>query len=235
MRRRARTIFPARYVEYVPSESPVPTGFFRGVGPNHNVTVIEGFIDEVAVKLGKDPFEFRRGLLAQNPRATAVLEKAAAGIGWGRKLPPRNGLGIAVVAAWESFMALAVQTEVDREGRVHLRRLVAAIDCGQPINPDTIVAQAQGGVIFGLTAALYGRITIDRGRVVQGNFHDYPMLRLHEVPPFDVHVIASGAKPGGIGEIGATLPSPALLNAVYAATGRRLRQLPLDPALLAGA
>ncbi|MEJ0100448.1 MAG: xanthine dehydrogenase family protein molybdopterin-binding subunit [Pseudomonadota bacterium] len=222
--------FPARYVEYVPSESPVPTGFFRGVGPNHNVTVIEGFIDEVADKLGKDPVEFRRGLLTNNPRLGAVMEKVATGIGWGKSLPRGQGMGIAVVNAWESFMALALQVEADGDGRIRLRRIVAAIDCGQPINPDGIAAQVQSGVVFGLTSALYGRITVSNGRVMQSNFHDYPMLRMNEVPQFDVHVIPSTEKPGGIGEIGATLPAPALLNAIFSATGKRIRQLPLDPA-----
>jgi isoquinoline 1-oxidoreductase subunit beta len=223
---------PGKYVEYVPSESPVPTGFYRGVGPNHNTTVIEGFMDELARHVRKDPFEFRRSMLKQNPRAQAVLEKAAQMIDWGRSLPKRSGQGIAVAASWESFLALAVEVAVDDAGHVELQRIAAAIDCGHPINPDGIVAQIQSGVIFGFTAALYGRITVSRGRVNQSNFHDYPILRMHEVPPFDVHILDSTEKPGGIGEIGTTLPGPALLNAIHAATGKRLRQLPLDTSLL---
>jgi len=225
--------FPSKYIEYVPCESPVPTGFFRGVGANHNTCVIEGFIDEVANHLSKDPFEFRRSLLTQNPRALAVLERVAHEINWGRQLLPRHGHGIAVIASWDSFMALALEVGIDENGRVSLQRLVAALDCGQQINPDGIVAQTQSGVIFGLTSALYGRITVEAGRIQQSNFHDYPMVRIHEVPRFDVHLIESHEKPGGVGEIGTTLASPALLNAVYAATGKRIRQLPLDPPLLA--
>ncbi len=166
----------------------------------------------------------------QQPALRTVLEKVAHRHRLGSSLPRGQGMGLAVVNSWESFMALALHVQVDGEGRIRLQRIVAAIDCGQPINPDGIVAQVQGGVVFGLTSALYGRITVARGRVMQGNFHDYPMLRMNEVPQFDVHVITSTEKPGGIGEIGATLPAPALLNAIFAATGRRLRQLPLDPA-----
>jgi isoquinoline 1-oxidoreductase beta subunit len=227
--------FAAKYVEYVPSEGPVPTGFFRGVGPNHNTCVVEGFMDELAGFLGKDPYEFRRSLLAKNPRARAVLELVAQKIGWGRALPDRHGHGIAVVDAWGSYAALAVEVAVDKDGQVTLRHLVAAVDCGQQINPDGIEAQLQSGVIFGMTAALHGRITVASGRVVQSNFHDYPLLRMFEVPPFEVHLIASHESPGGIGEIGTTLPSPALLNAIHAATGKRLRQLPVNMALLARA
>jgi isoquinoline 1-oxidoreductase subunit beta len=225
--------FAAKYVEYVPSEGPVPTGFFRGVGPNHNTTVVEGFMDELADFLAKDPYQFRRSLLTHNPRALAVLDTVAGKIGWGRTLPQGNGHGIAVVDAWGSYAALALEVSVAKSGQVTLRHLVAAVDCGQQINPDGIEAQLQSGILFAMTAALYGRITIEKGRVVQSNFHDYPLLRMFEVPRFEVHLIASGDKPGGVGEIGTTLPAPALLNAIHAATGKRLRQLPVDMAALA--
>ncbi len=153
-------------------------------------------------------------------------------IGWGRTLPQGSGFGIAVVDAWGSYAALAPEVSVAKSGQVALRHLVAAVDCGQQINPDGIEAQLQSGILFGMTAALHGAITIENGRVVQSNFHDYPLLRMFEVPRFEVHLIASEDKPGGVGEIGTTLPSPALLNAIHAATGKRLRQLPVDMAAL---
>jgi isoquinoline 1-oxidoreductase subunit beta len=225
---------PNLHVEYVRAEPPaVVTGFWRGVGPNNNVFAIECFIDELARKAGKDPIAFRRDMLGSNPRLKAALDLVAEKSGWGKSLPARVGRGVSVQPAFGSFIATVVEAEVDDDGEVYLRRVTSAVDTGIAVNPDTIVAQLQGGLIFGLTAALYGEITIERGRVQQSNFNDYRMLRIDEVPKIDVHVIKSFENPGGIGETGATAGPPALRNALYAATGIALRRLPIDRAALA--
>jgi isoquinoline 1-oxidoreductase beta subunit len=220
---------PNLQVEYVRAEPPaVPTGFWRGVGPNNNVFAIECFMDELARKAGKDPVEFRLGMLGKNPRLKAALELVAEKSGWGQQLPARTGRGVSVQPSFGSFIATVVEAEVDDSGGVKLRRVTSAVDTGIAVNPDTIVAQLQGGLIFGLTAALYGEVTIDKGRVQQSNFNNYRMLRIDEVPRIDVHVIGSGEDPGGIGETGVTAAPPALRNAIYAATGVALRRMPID-------
>ncbi|HLN38281.1 MAG TPA: molybdopterin cofactor-binding domain-containing protein [Xanthobacteraceae bacterium] len=225
---------PNLQVEYVRAEPPaVPTGFWRGVGPNNNVFAIECFIDELARKAGKDPVEFRRGMLDNNPRLKAALDLVAEKSGWGQPLPARTGRGVSVQPSFGSFIATVVEAEVDDKGEVYLRRVTSAVDTGIAVNPDTIVAQLQGGLIFGLTAALYGEVTIAKGRVQQSNFNDYRMLRIDQTPPIEVHVIDSGADPGGIGETGVTAGPPALRNAIYAATGVALRRLPIDRRALA--
>jgi isoquinoline 1-oxidoreductase subunit beta len=222
-------------VEYVRNEPPaVPTGFWRGVGPNNNVFAIESFMDELAKKANKDPVAFRRGMLDKSPRLKAALELAATKAGWGNPLPARTGRGIAVQVAFGSFIATVAEAEVDGNGDVRVRRMVSAVDTGIAVNPDTVVAQLQGGLIFGLTAALYGNITIAKGRVQQSNFNDYRMLRINETPQIEVHLIKSGEAPGGIGETGATAAPPALGNALFAATGIRLRRLPIDRDVLSG-
>lgn len=226
---------PNMRVEFVQHEPPaVPTGFWRGVGPNNNVFAIESFMDELAKKAGKDPLEFRLAMLDKTPRLKAALELAAKRAHWGEALPPRVGRGIAAQVAFASFIATIAEAEVDHDGEVRVRRMTCVVDTGIAVNPDTIVAQLQGGLIFGLTAALFGEITIDRGRVQQSNFHDYRMLRMDETPVIDVHVIKSGEAPGGIGETGTTAAPPALRNAIYAATGIPLRRLPIDRDILAG-
>ncbi len=225
---------PNRTVEYVRAEPPaVTTGFWRGVGPNNNVFAIECFMDELARKAGMDPIDFRRGMLGNNPRLKAALDLVAEKSGWGKPLPPRTGRGVCVQPSFASFIATVVEAEVDDHGEVHLRRVTSAVDTGIAVNPDTIVAQLQGGLVFGLTAALYGEITLDKGRVRQSNFNDYRMLRIDQVPNIDVHVIKSSANPGGIGETGCTAGPPALRNAIYAATGVALRRLPIDRAAIA--
>ncbi|PKU25162.1 xanthine dehydrogenase family protein molybdopterin-binding subunit [Telmatospirillum siberiense] len=222
-------------VDYVRDEPPaMPTGFWRGVGPNNNVFAIESFMDELARKAGKDPVAFRRDMLGKAPRLQAVLDLAAAKAGWGNPLPPRMGRGIALQTSFGSYIATVAEAEVDEAGEIRVRRIVSAVDTGIVVNPDTVVAQVQGGLIFGLTAALYGEITIDRGRVQQSNFHDYRMLRIDQTPAIEVHLIKSGEAPGGIGETGTTAAPPALGNAIFAATGVRLRRLPIDRSLLAG-
>jgi isoquinoline 1-oxidoreductase beta subunit len=222
------------HVDYVRDEPPgVPVGFWRGVGPNSNVFAIETFMDELAHKHSQDPVAFRRAHLEKAPRYKAALELVAEQSGWGKPLPPRVGRGVSLSGAFGSYLATVVELEVDAAGEVRLRRVVSAVDTGIIINPDTVVAQLQGGIVFGLTAALYGRIDIDRGRVQQSNFHDYRMLRINQVPEIEVHLIQSEEMPGGIGEAGTTSAPPAFTNALFAATGVRFRNLPIDQALLA--
>jgi isoquinoline 1-oxidoreductase beta subunit len=225
---------PNIHVDYVRAEPPaVPTGFWRGVGANNNVFAIECFMDELARKAGKDPVEFRRSMLGKNPRLLAALNLAAEKSNWGQPLPPRVGRGVCVQPSFASFIATVVEAEVDEQGEVRLRRVTSAVDTGIAVNPDTIAAQLEGGLIFGLTAALYGEITIEKGRVQQSNFNDYRMLRINQAPKIDIHVIKSGEVPGGIGETGVTASSPALRNAIFAATGVALRRLPIDRKLIA--
>jgi isoquinoline 1-oxidoreductase beta subunit len=225
---------PNFHVEYVQAEPPaVPTGFWRGVGPNNNVFAVECFMDELARKAGKDPVDFRRSMLGKQPRFLNVLNLAAEKANWGQPLPARVGRGVCVQPSFASFIATVVEAEVDEHGEVLLRRVTSVVDTGIAVNPDTVMAQLEGGLIFGLTAALYGEITIDKGRVQQSNFHDYRMLRIDQVPKIDVHVVKSGEPPGGIGETGVNAGPPALRNAIYAATGVALRRLPIDRALIA--
>jgi isoquinoline 1-oxidoreductase beta subunit len=225
---------PNLQVEFVRAEPPgVPTGFWRGVGPNNNVFAIECFMDELARKAGKDPVEFRRLMLGSQPRFLAALNLAAEKSNWGQPLPARVGRGVCVQPSFASFIATVVEAEVDEQGEVHLRRVTSAVDTGIAVNPDTVMAQLEGGLIFGLTAALYGEITIDKGRVQQSNFNDYRMLRIDQAPKIDVHIIKSGEAPGGIGETGVTAGPPALRNAILAATGIALRRLPIDRSLIA--
>ena len=222
-------------VEVVRCEPPaVPTGFWRGVGPNNNVFAIESFIDELAKRAGKDPVEFRRSMLTKSPRLLAALDLAAEKAGWGSPLPRRHGRGVSCQVSFASFIATVAHVEVDDQGEVRLHRLTTSVDTGIAVNPDTIIAQLQGGMIFGATAALYGEITIRNGRVEQSNFNDYRMLRIDQAPAIDVHLIKSGEPPGGIGETGVTTSSPAIRNAIYAATGIALRRLPVDREVVAG-
>jgi isoquinoline 1-oxidoreductase beta subunit len=226
---------PNFHVEFVRAEPPaVPTGFWRGVGPNNNVFAIESFMDELAKKAGKDPVDFRRGMLGKQPRFLNVLNLAAEKANWGQPLPARVGRGVCVQPSFASFIATVIEAEVDEHGEVLLRRVISVVDTGIAVNPDTVMAQIEGGLIFGLTAALYGEVTIDKGRVQQSNFNDYRMLRIDQVPKIEVHVVKSGEPPGGIGEAGTNAGPPALRNAIYAATGVALRRLPIDRALIAG-
>src|SRR5712675_254854 len=226
---------PNFHVEYVRAEPlAVPTGFWRGVGPNNNVFAVECFMDELARKAGKDPVAFRRSMLEKTPRLKAALNLAAEKSNWGQPLPARVGRGVCLQPSFGSFIATVVEAEVDEQGDVKLRRVTSAVDTGIAVNPDTIVAQLEGGLIFGLTAALYGEITIAKGRVQQSNFNDYRMLRIDQAPKIDIHIIKSAEVPGGIGETGATAGPPALRNAIYAATGVALRRLPIDRSLIVG-
>ncbi|HLZ67108.1 MAG TPA: xanthine dehydrogenase family protein molybdopterin-binding subunit [Aliidongia sp.] len=218
---------PATLVDYVRAESPgLGTGWWRGVGPTHNVFVVESFVDELAAAAKQDPVAFRRSMLEKNPRALAALNLAAEKSGWGQKLPAGHGRGVALQYAFGSYVAAVVEVEVTPEGEILLRHATVAIDCGSVVNPDTVEAQIQGGFILGLGTALYNEITLASGRVEQSNFHDYRSLRINEAPPIEVFQIQNQEKPGGVGETGTAAAAPALGNAIFAATGRRLRRLP---------
>ncbi|MGK6310629.1 molybdopterin cofactor-binding domain-containing protein [Variovorax sp. DT-64] len=206
--------------------------FWRSVGHSQNIFFVESFIDELAVAAKKDPFEFRRALLGKQPRYKGVLELAAEKAGWGRPLPAGVFRGIAVSQCFGSYVAEVAEVSVAKDGTPTVHRVVAAVDCGMTVNPMTIARQIEGSIVYGLSAALYGRITFKDGRVEQGNFHDYPVLRMAEMPKVEVHIIPSKEKPGGIGEPGTPPIAPAVANAIFAATGKRLRQLPFDSAAL---
>ena len=223
---------PDLQVEYHHRDMGVPVGFWRSVGASHNAFVVESFVDELAAAAAKDPLEYRRALLARSPRHRAVLELAAQKAGWGT--PPAAGRhrGIAVAFSYGSYAAEVAEVSVGPDGRVRVHRVVCAIDCGVVANPDQVRAQMEGGIVYGLTAALYGEITIDRGRVQQSNFHDYPMLRIDEMPEIEVHIVESGEAPGGAGEPGTPPIAPAVTNAIFAATGTRVRSLPIRAAAL---
>ena len=224
---------PAIRVEHVRHEEPVlATGFWRGVGVTHNCFVVESFIDELAAASRRDPVAFRRALLGKSPRATAVLDLAVKEAGWGRSLPRGRGRGVALMySSWDTYVAQVADVETTNSGEVRVRRVVCAVDCGTVVNPDIVRAQIESGVVYGISAALWGEVTIKNGRVEQSNFHDYRALRMNEAPAIEVHLVRSREAPGGIGEPGTAVTAPALANAIYAATGKRLRKLPLQPAL----
>jgi isoquinoline 1-oxidoreductase subunit beta len=224
---------PNLHVEYVQVEPPgIPTAFWRSVGPSHNVFVTESFMDELAAAAKQDAVAYRLALLGKTPRAKAVLELAAGKAGWGEKLQPRVGRGVSVQNAFGTYMAQVAEVEVSDDGEVRVRRVVCAVDCGVVINPDTVQAQVQSAIVFGITAALRGEVTLKEGRVEQANFDTYQMLRIDEAPSVEVHIIPSTEAPGGMGEPGTSAIVPAVANAIFAATGKRLRKLPVDPAAL---
>jgi len=224
---------PNMHVEYVQVEPPgIPTAFWRSVGPSHNVFVVESFMDELAAAAKQDAVAYRLALLDKAPRAKAVLELAAEKAGWGQPLPERVGRGVSVQFAFATYMAQVAEVEVSRDGAVRVRRVVCAVDCGTVINPDTVQAQIESAVIFGITAALHGEITLKDGRVEQTNFDTYQMLRMNEAPAIEVHIVQSSEPPGGMGEAGTSAIVPAVVNAIFAATGKRLRKLPVDGSAL---
>jgi isoquinoline 1-oxidoreductase beta subunit len=223
---------PAVRVEYVRHEpAGLATAFWRGVGPTHNVFVVESFIDELAYASKADPVAFRRSLLQKSPRTLAVLNLAAEKAGWGKPLKPvagrKLGRGVSTQFAFGSYMAQVAEVSVGPDGDVRLHRVVCAVDCGQNVNPDTIVAQMEGGIIFGASAALWDEVTVEKGRVQQTNFSDYRVMRMPESPVVEVYIVNSHDDPGGIGEPGTAGIGPALANAVFAATGKRIRKLPI--------
>jgi isoquinoline 1-oxidoreductase beta subunit len=223
--------------QFVRAESPgVVTAWWRGVGPTHNIFVVESFIDELAVLAGLDPVAFRRAHLKGDKRALAVLDLVAEKSGWGQELPKGTGRGIALQFAFNSWLATVAEVSVSDRGEITLRQMHVAADVGPVVNPDTLAAQLQGGLIFGLSMAMYSEITHDKGRVEQSNFHDYRVLRINEAPKIGVHIVHNPDAPiGGVGEAGTAAAAPALANAIYAACGRRLRRIPFGTGQLAQA
>jgi len=221
---------PAIRVEYVRHEEPVVnTGFWRGVGNTHNNFVIESFMDELAAAAKQDPVAYRRALLNKSPRAKAVLDAAAQAAGWETPVPEGRGRGVSVLyCSWGSFLAQVAEVSVSKDGEVRVHRVVCAVDCGIVVNPDTVKAQIEGGIIFGISGALWGEVTLKNGRVEQSNFHDVRVMRINETPKIEVHLVRNLEAPGGIGEPGTSVTGAALANAVFAATGKRIRKLPLE-------
>ena len=222
---------PNQRIAYGRKEPGPQVWFWRSVGHSQNSFFTESFIDEMAAAAGKDPYEFRRAMLGRSPRHKAVLELAAQKAGWGKPLPKGVARGIAVVSSFGTYVAEVAEVSVGADGAPRVHRVVAAVDCGQTVNPQTIARQIEGAIVFGLSAALYGRISFKDGRVEQGNFHQYPVLRMNEMPKVEVYTVASSENPGGIGEPGTPPIAPAVANALFALTGKRARTLPLDPAL----
>lgn len=216
-------------VEWVRKDTGVPIGFWRSVGSSHTAFVVESFLDELASAAGKDPYEYRLSLLEKDKRKAAVLKLAAEKAGWGKPLPEGLFRGIAMCESFGSIVAQVAEVRVTRIGSVKVERVVCAIDCGKVVNPDTVAAQMEGGIVYGLTAALYGQIDIEKGGVKQRNFNNYKMLRMNEMPKVETHIVPSTEGHGGVGEPGTPPIAPAVTNAVFAATGKRIRRLPIDP------
>jgi len=194
--------------------------------------VTESFIDEMAIAAKQDAVAYRRALLDKSPRAKAVLDLAAEKAGWGQPLPNGTGRGVSLQFVFGSYLAQVAEVEVTKDGTVGVRRVICAVDCGTVVNPDTVQAQIQSGIIFGATAALYGEITLKNGRVEQSNFDTYQMIRINEAPAIEVHIVKSQEPPGGLGECGTSAIVPAIANAIFAATGKRLRKMPVDASAL---
>jgi isoquinoline 1-oxidoreductase subunit beta len=207
----------------------VPVQWWRSVGHSHTGFSVEAFLDEVAHAGGKDPYQLRRTLLADQPRELAVLDLAAQKANWGGALPAGHARGIATHFSFDSYVAQVAEVSVEKDGTVRVHRVVAAVDCGRTVNPDTVKGQLEGGIIFGLTAALKTEITLEKGRVQQRNFHDYPMVRMFEAPAIEVYIVPSTEHPTGVGEPGVPPVAPAVANAIFAATGKRVRRLPIKP------
>jgi isoquinoline 1-oxidoreductase beta subunit len=217
-------------VDYVMEDPGVPVGFWRSVGSSQNAWVVESFLDEVAHAAKQDPVELRRRLLRDHPRHRKVLELAAEKAGWDSPPPAGRARGVAVHESFASFVAQVAEVSVTPAGRVRVHRVVCAVDCGAVVNPDIVRAQMEGAIAFGLCATLLGAITVDRGRAMQSNFGDFPLLRYDEMPEVEVHIVPGTEPPGGVGEPGTPPIAPAVANAVFAATGRRVRRLPIRAA-----
>jgi len=226
--------FPNVLVDYVRREAPegLRTGNWRGVGHTRNVFVVESAIDELAHRAGEDPIAYRRALLTKSPRALAVLELAAQKAGWGKTLGKGRGRGVSVMEGFGSYLAQVAEVRVDSTGSVRVERVVCAVDCGTAVNPDIVKAQMESGIIFGISAVLYGKVTVANGRIEQSNFDNCPVLRMHEAPRIEVHLVKSSADPGGVGEPGTSAIQPAVTNAIFNATGKRVRDLPVDAGFL---
>jgi isoquinoline 1-oxidoreductase beta subunit len=220
---------PNLQVELHSPKNAVTVLWWRSVGHSHTAFVMESFLDELAHAAGQDPYQYRRQLLANHPRTLKVLETAAKKGDWGEPLPTGRGRGIAVHESFGSFIAQVAEVSLDVKGNIKVHRVVCAIDCGRIVNPDTIKAQMESCITFGLSAALYGAITLKNGRVEQGNFDDYPLVRMQAMPRVEVHIIKSSEPPGGVGEPGVPPVAPAVANALFAACGARVRSLPMTP------
>jgi len=219
---------PNLYVDYVRVEPrDVPTAFWRGVGPTRGTFVVESFIDELAHLAKTDPVKYRTELLGKQPRLKQALELAVEKSDWSKPLGKGQGRGVSAMFAFGSYLGMVVDVTVNDKGEIQVNKVTCAVDCGMTVNPDTVIAQIEGGAIFGLTAVLHNEITIRNGRVEQTNFSDYRMMRINEAPAIDVHLIKSAEAPGGIGEPGTAAIGAALANAVFAATGKRIRKLPI--------
>ena len=215
-------------VEWKEKDFGVPVGFWRSVGSSQNAFITESFIDELAHAAGKDPYEYRRALLGKAKRHKTVLETAATKANWGAPLPAGRARGIAVAFSYGSYAAHVAEVSVTPDGQLRVHKLVCAIDCGIAVNPDQVRAQMEGGAVYAMTG-LFDQITLDKGRVQQSNFHDYPMLRIAEAPVVETHIVDSGEAPGGLGEPGVPPVAPSICNAVFALTGKRIRTLPIRP------
>jgi isoquinoline 1-oxidoreductase beta subunit len=211
---------------WVDADLGVPVGFWRSVGHSQNGFKAECFIDELAHAAGADPYKYRRDLLVNAPRHRGALELAATMSAWGTPLPAGRARGIAVVESFGSYVAEVAEVSIEN-GTLRVQKVVCAVDCGIVVNPDIVAAQMESAIVFGLTAALYGKITIDKGAVVQGNFDTYPMLRINEMPVVEVHNVPSTEPSGGVGEPGTPPIAPAVANAIFALTGQRIRSLPI--------
>jgi len=224
----------AQRIDYVREEPRgIPTAFWRGVGPTRGTFVVESFVDELAHESKTDPVEYRRALLGKTPRARNVLDVAARAAGWGTGMPKGKGRGVSVMNAFGSFLCVVAEVDV-KDGEVRVERVVCAVDCGHVVNPNTIEAQIEGGAIFGITATLWGEITLKDGRVEQTNFTDYRVMRINEAPRIETIIVKSEEAPGGIGEPGTSAVIPAVTNAIFAATGTRVRRLPVGDQLRPG-
>jgi isoquinoline 1-oxidoreductase beta subunit len=222
----AQYAIPNFRIDYVRPDIRVPTGHWRSVGPSGNTFMLESFIDELAYAAGRDPVEFRLELLDDSPRLKHVLEVAAERSGWGTPAPEGRARGAAVVLDKGGYVAQVAEVSVER-GRVRVHRVTCAVDAGQVIHTGIVEQQMVGSIVAGLTAALHGEITLDAGRVVQGNFDAYPMLVMRDMPEVDVHIVTSREEPGGVGEPGVPPIAPAVTNAIFALTGTRVRRLPI--------
>ncbi len=221
---------PNHHVDYHMHDSGVPVGFWRSVGHSIQAFVVESFLDELCALTGKDPFEMRKSLLGGSPRLLNVLKLAAEKAGWGTPLPKGKGRGIACHHSFGSFVAQVAEVTVGDDRRPRVDRVVCAVDCGVAVNPDTLEAQMESSIVYGLTAALKSEITLSGGKVTQTNFHNFRLLQIDEMPKIEVHVVQSAEKPGGAGEPGLPPIAPAVANAIFAATGKRVRKLPIRPA-----
>jgi isoquinoline 1-oxidoreductase beta subunit len=202
-------------------------GYWRSVSHLLNAFANESFVDELAKEAGKDPYEYRLALVASQPRFANVLKLAAQKAGWGRPLPAGRARGIALMEGYDTYLAQVAEVSLDKDGAVKVHRMTVVADLGRMVNPDTVEAQIQSSVIFGMGAALMQEITLEKGRVQQTNFHQFPLVRMHEVPQIDIVLVESTEKPGGIGEPVTAVTAPAIANAVAALTGKRVRKLPM--------